>query len=132
MDGRCRHVPQDAALLRLAAALLIDQNDDWLVTRRYLSEDSMAELLTARASGEEEIEKEPRSRKGAATCVDARADERGPRTPLDATQLTTLTDRGHEGDLRSTRCPHCSGATSWVPVAVSWTSLQFGQPVRAL
>ena len=51
--------PNDQALLRLAGALLIEQNDDWLVTRRYLSEDSMAELLTAQTGREEEREKEP-------------------------------------------------------------------------
>ena len=36
--------PNDAALLRLAGSLLIEQNDEWLVSRRYLSETSMAEL----------------------------------------------------------------------------------------
>jgi putative transposase len=36
--------PNDAALLRLAGNLLIEQNDEWLVGRRYLSEASMAEL----------------------------------------------------------------------------------------
>ena len=36
--------PNDAALLRLADSLLIEQNDEWLVSRRYLSEASMAEL----------------------------------------------------------------------------------------
>lgn len=50
--------PNDQALIRLAGALLIEQNDDWLVTRRYLSEESMAELLTGRTDGAEEIEKE--------------------------------------------------------------------------
>jgi putative transposase len=50
--------PNDQALLRLAGALLIEQNDDWLVTRRYLSEESMGELLTARRQQEEEIDKE--------------------------------------------------------------------------
>ena len=55
--------PNDQALLRLAGALLIEQNDDWLVTRRYLSEDSMAELLTAHTDGQQEIEKEPQSKK---------------------------------------------------------------------
>jgi putative transposase len=34
--------PNDAALLRLAGMLLIEQNDEWLVGRRYLSETSMA------------------------------------------------------------------------------------------
>jgi hypothetical protein len=33
-------------LLRLAGSLLIEQNDEWLVSRRYLSEASMAELTT--------------------------------------------------------------------------------------
>ena len=42
---------------------LIEQNDDWLVTRRYLSEDSMAELLTTRTGREDEIEKDLQSRK---------------------------------------------------------------------
>jgi putative transposase len=55
--------PNDRSLLRLAGALLIEQNDDWLVTRRYLSQDSMAELRTARTDGEKQIEKQLRSRK---------------------------------------------------------------------
>jgi hypothetical protein len=33
--------PNDAALIRLAGALLIEQNDEWLVGRRYLSGSSM-------------------------------------------------------------------------------------------
>jgi putative transposase len=36
--------PNDQALIRLAGSLLIEQNDEWLVSRRYLSEASMAEL----------------------------------------------------------------------------------------
>jgi transposase-like protein len=39
--------PNDAALLRLAGSLLIEQNDEWLVSRRYLSEASMAEFKTS-------------------------------------------------------------------------------------
>jgi putative transposase len=34
--------PNDAALIRLAACLLIEQNDEWLVSRRYLSQESLA------------------------------------------------------------------------------------------
>ena len=45
-------LPNDAALLRLAASLLIEQNDEWLVGRRYLSEGSMA-LVLGRAAGPE-------------------------------------------------------------------------------
>jgi putative transposase len=37
--------PNDAALLRLAGMLLIEQNDEWLVGRRYLSETSMALVI---------------------------------------------------------------------------------------
>jgi putative transposase len=37
--------PNDAALLRLAGMLLLEQNDEWLVGRRYLSETSMALVM---------------------------------------------------------------------------------------
>lgn len=37
--------PNNAALIRLAASLLIEQNDEWLVGRRYMSEASMALVL---------------------------------------------------------------------------------------
>jgi putative transposase len=36
--------PNDAALIRLAGMLLIEQNDEWLVSRRYLSQGSFAAL----------------------------------------------------------------------------------------
>ena len=36
--------PNDAALIRLAGMLLIEQNDEWLVSRRYLSQESLAAL----------------------------------------------------------------------------------------
>jgi putative transposase len=39
--------PNDAAAIRLAGALLIEQNDEWLVGRRYLSEESMRLVLYA-------------------------------------------------------------------------------------
>ena len=45
--------PNDAALIRLAGALLIEQADEWLVGRRYLSEASMAKVL---AFGQEYID----------------------------------------------------------------------------
>lgn len=37
--------PNDKSLLRLAASVVIEQNDEWLVGRRYLSLDSLAVLL---------------------------------------------------------------------------------------
>ena len=37
--------PNDASLIRLAGMLLIEQNDEWLVGRRYLSQESLAAVL---------------------------------------------------------------------------------------
>ena len=37
--------PNDAALVRLAGAMLIEQNDEWLVARRYLSQESLELVL---------------------------------------------------------------------------------------
>jgi putative transposase len=41
--------PNDAALIRLASSLLVEQNDEWLVAKRYLSQESIAGLYTTRA-----------------------------------------------------------------------------------
>jgi len=49
--------PNDASAIRLAGALLIEQNDEWLVARRYLSEESLA--LVLEDQGDEEREEVP-------------------------------------------------------------------------
>ena len=46
--------PNDASAIRLAGAMLIEQNDEWLVCRRYLSEESLA--LVLEDQGDEESE----------------------------------------------------------------------------
>jgi putative transposase len=40
--------PDDGALIRLAGMLCIEQNDEWLVGRRYLSAGSIEPLLEER------------------------------------------------------------------------------------
>src|SRR5918994_2081891 len=47
--------PNDAALLRLAGALLIEQNDEMLVGRRYLSEESLALVLEDQGDDGKEV-----------------------------------------------------------------------------
>jgi transposase-like protein len=53
--------PNDRSLIRLAACVVIEQNDEWLVGRRYLSQHSLESLLAAeqddrgRAKTEEEV-----------------------------------------------------------------------------
>ena len=47
--------PNDAAAIRLAGALLIEQNDEWLVGRRYLSEESLALVLEDQGDEESEV-----------------------------------------------------------------------------
>lgn len=37
--------PNDASLIRLAGMLLIEQSDEWLIARRYLSQESLAAVL---------------------------------------------------------------------------------------
>ena len=48
--------PDDASLIRLATSLVIEQNDEWLVGRRYLSLDSLAPLLEERSAEDDNEE----------------------------------------------------------------------------
>jgi putative transposase len=48
--------PNDAAAIRLAGALLSEQNDEWLVQRRYLSAESMTLILDGTSEADESIE----------------------------------------------------------------------------
>jgi transposase-like protein len=51
--------PNDASVIRLAGALLSEQNDEWLVQRRYLSAESMALILSAGRSEKNTLEQQP-------------------------------------------------------------------------
>jgi putative transposase len=50
--------PNDQAVVRLAGALLSEQNDEWLVHRRYLSVESMALILDAGSSEENSLKQQ--------------------------------------------------------------------------
>jgi putative transposase len=51
--------PNDASVIRLAGALLSEQNDEWLVQRRYLSAESMALILAGTHDPESSLEQQP-------------------------------------------------------------------------
>ena len=51
--------PNDAALLRLSGMLLIEQNDEWLVTRRYLSQESLELVLDNETTSQEAAQLTP-------------------------------------------------------------------------
>jgi putative transposase len=46
--------PNDRSLIRLAASVVIEQNDEWLVGRRYLSAHSLGRLLTNSTNDQQE------------------------------------------------------------------------------
>ena len=48
--------PNDASAIRLSGAILIEQNDEWVVCRRYLSEESMALVLAGPAEDADEVQ----------------------------------------------------------------------------
>ena len=51
--------PNDAALIRLAGMLLIEQSDEWLVSRRYLSQESLSAVLDMAEDTHKDIKEVP-------------------------------------------------------------------------
>jgi mutator family transposase len=51
--------PNDASVIRLAGALLSEQDDEWLVQRRYLFLESMALILVGTPNPENSLEQQP-------------------------------------------------------------------------
>ncbi len=47
--------PNRASIERLVGALLLEENDEWLVSRRYISEESMKQLLSPKQRLESEV-----------------------------------------------------------------------------
>jgi len=37
--------PNDAAIMRLVGALIVEQNEEWHLTRRYVSNESLAKVI---------------------------------------------------------------------------------------
>ncbi len=52
--------PNDRSLIRLAGMVLLEQNDEWLVQRRYLSEHSMRQLRVPPRAGEAGSDEDPK------------------------------------------------------------------------
>jgi len=44
--------PNDRSVIRLVGALLVEQNDEWLLTRGYLSQESIALVLEDQGDGD--------------------------------------------------------------------------------
>ena len=42
--------PNDAAIIRLVGALLVEQTEEWHITRRYMSQESLNKILTTESN----------------------------------------------------------------------------------
>ena len=78
--------PNDRALIRLAGMLLIEQNDEWLVQRRYLSDHSIRQVSLRPADQNELARTTTRRRPPPSTPPkNPTSQRRSPATPHNAT-----------------------------------------------
>ena len=109
--------PNDASAIRLAGALLIEQNDEWLVCRRYLSAESMAlldavqEQNTETETDQEEVSKSKDY--GHCQCGVSHGATRVSQVPNRIGLLRSLKCE------RGTRSSRCSLPTT-IPGAIPW------------
>jgi putative transposase len=68
--------PKDQAVIRLAGALLSEQNDEWLVQRRYLSAESMTAILAAPSSQDQSLTQQDTRRRSSSTPPEQRTPQR--------------------------------------------------------
>ena len=115
--------PNDAAVIRLAGALLSEQNDEWLVQRRYLSVESMALTLA---------EPRPSSLRPSRRCPVSPPPERGTAVAVDASSRRPAAINAARNGVASRRHP-VKGAASRLaalgPAGPPWTG---PRPLRFL
>ena len=95
--------PNDAALIRLAGMLLIEQNDEWLVGRRYLSQESLAAVADP---GNGTLRDDARTRKRTQSQLAKGREHDGKRTSPPSTR-TSNADAASITASFATRRPRC-------------------------
>src|SRR5262249_1664644 len=88
--------PNEAAIVRLVGAILLEQNDEWAVTRRYMSLETMVGLCNDPAVGQKAIpaawQSEPLRRGSMLVELHHLQGHNPPRSPASPRQSTGRSD----------------------------------------